>query len=98
MLQKLTPRHGYSPRRPGRLRLRLHTAGGEARRFEALAHAVREPDAGGGSLIRGAVLVLRDVTGLRDSDGRVTHYVAMFRELGSQGADEGMLEYPAQSA
>ena len=54
-----------------RLRMRLHTADGDVRRFEALVHAVRkdakEGDAGG-SEITGAVMAARDVTELRDRE------------------------------
>ena len=47
-----------------RLRLRLHTLGGDVRRFEALVHAVRDE----GGAITGAVLASRDVTELRDRE------------------------------
>lgn len=47
-----------------RLRMRLHTSGGDVRRFESLVHAVR----GEGGAISGAVLASRDVTELRDRE------------------------------
>ena len=47
-----------------RLRMRLHTAGGEVRRFETMAQPVREED----GAITGAVLASRDVTELRDRE------------------------------
>ena len=47
-----------------RLRMRLHTLGGDVRRFEALVHAVKEE----GGDIRGAVFATRDVTELRDRE------------------------------
>ena len=58
-----------------RLRLRLHTATGEVRRFEALVHPVREHEAekggriiGADPRITGAVIAARDVTELRDRE------------------------------
>ena len=39
----------------------------------------------------------RSVSAVRDADGRVTHYVALFGELGGQGAS-GAQEWPAKSA
>ncbi|MEW6690676.1 MAG: PAS domain S-box protein [Pseudomonadota bacterium] len=47
-----------------RLRMRLHTAAGDVRRFEALVHAVKD-EAGA---ITGAVIASRDVTELRDRE------------------------------
>ena len=47
-----------------RLRLRLHTIGGDVRRFEALVQAVRE----NGAPATGAVIASRDVTELRDRE------------------------------
>jgi PAS domain S-box-containing protein len=40
----------------------------------------------------------RSVSAVRDTDGRVTHYVALFRELDSHGADRGSEDRPAKSA
>ena len=52
-----------------RLRMRLHTADGDVRRFEALVHAVRDEEGDpGGSEITGAVMAARDVTELRDRE------------------------------
>lgn len=60
-----------------RLRMRLHVAGGEVRRFETLVHPVRAegdgPDGAGqiigaGSRITGAVMASRDITVLRDRE------------------------------
>lgn len=56
---------------PCRLRMRLHTSGGDVRRLEALVHPVREEagEAGGSAgAIRGAVIASRDVTELRDRE------------------------------
>jgi PAS domain S-box-containing protein len=39
----------------------------------------------------------RSVSAVRDADGRVTHYVALFGELGGQGAG-GAQEWPAKTA
>ena len=39
----------------------------------------------------------RSVSAVRDADGRVTHYVALFGELGAQAAS-GAQEWPAKSA
>ena len=39
----------------------------------------------------------RSVSAVRDPDGRVTHYVSLFRELNGYSADRGQ-ERPAQSA
>jgi PAS domain S-box-containing protein len=39
----------------------------------------------------------RSVSAVRDADGRVTHYVALFGELNRQGAG-GVEEWPAKSA
>ena len=39
----------------------------------------------------------RSVSAVRDADGRVTHYVALFGELGGQGAGSAQ-EWPAKSA
>jgi PAS domain S-box-containing protein len=47
-----------------RLRMRLHTLGGNVRRFEAMAHPVKED----GGTITGAVIASRDVTELRDRE------------------------------
>lgn len=56
-----------------RLRLRLHTRKGALRRFEMFVHPVFDGAATGGGKggaedIRGAVLVSRDITGLRDRE------------------------------
>ena len=40
----------------------------------------------------------RSMSAVRDPDGRVTHYVALFRELDSHGADRAPQERPAKSA
>lgn len=47
-----------------RLRMRLHTTGGDVRRFEALVHAVKNED----EAVTGAVIASRDVTELRDRE------------------------------
>jgi PAS domain S-box-containing protein len=47
-----------------RMRMRLRTAGGDVRRFEALVHAVQNED----GAITGAVIAARDVTELRDRE------------------------------
>ncbi len=51
-----------------RLRMRLHTSSGDVRRFEALVHAVREPEGEMRGAIQGAVIASRDVTELRDRE------------------------------
>jgi len=40
----------------------------------------------------------RSVSAVRDADGRVTHFVALFRELDSHGADRGVQDRSAKSA
>ncbi len=47
-----------------RLRMRLHTVAGDARRYDATAHPVRAEN----GEIEAAVLVFRDVTGMRDRE------------------------------
>jgi len=53
-----------------RLRMRLHTPGGEVRRFETLVHPVRAEGDGpdGEGKIIGAVLASRDITDLHDRE------------------------------
>ena len=54
-----------------RLRVRLHTASGDVRRFEAMVHPVRGAGGESGSAeraITGAVMASRDVTELRDRE------------------------------
>jgi PAS domain S-box-containing protein len=44
----------------------------------------------------------RSISAVRDTEGRVTHYVALFREIGSHGADrhpeDSLRERPLKSA
>jgi len=40
----------------------------------------------------------RSVSAVRDDDGRVTHYVSLFRELDSHGADRAAQDWSAKSA
>ena len=40
----------------------------------------------------------RSVSAVRDSDGRVTHFVALFRELDSHGSDRALQDWAAKSA
>ena len=40
----------------------------------------------------------RSVSSVRDRDGRITHYVALFRELDSHGADRGVDDRARKSA
>jgi PAS domain S-box-containing protein len=65
-----------------RLRMRLHTTGGDVRRFETLVHPVH--DEGGG--ISGAVLASRDVTELRDREEQLEVAYAAFERMA-----EGMM-------
>jgi len=40
----------------------------------------------------------RSVSAVRDSDDRITHYVALFRELGSRGTGQGAEDRSRRSA
>ena len=40
----------------------------------------------------------RSVSAVRDADGRVTHFVALFRELDSHGSDRALQDCAAKSA
>ena len=60
-----------------RLRLRLHTASGDVRRFEAMAHVVKEED----GTITGAVLASRDVTELSDREEQVEVAARAFERM-----------------
>jgi PAS domain S-box-containing protein len=64
-----------------RLRLRLHTATGDVRRFEAMVHPVEEDGA-----IKGAVLASRDVTELRDREEQLELAAHAFERM-----EEGMV-------
>jgi PAS domain S-box-containing protein len=40
----------------------------------------------------------RSVSAVRDADGRITYYVALFRELDNPGADRSLPDWGAKSA
>ena len=65
-----------------RLRMRLHSVTGDVRRFEAMAHAVKEGD----GTIKGAVLASRDVTELSDREEQLEVAAQAFERMA-----EGMM-------
>jgi len=64
-----------------RLRMRLHTRDGDIRRFEALAHPLREQGGEGEEEVLGAVLVARDVTGQREREEQLEVGAHAFERL-----------------
>lgn len=64
-----------------RLRMRLHTADGTVRRFEAMVHAVREDETDERGKIIGAVIAARDVTELSDREEQVELAAQAFERM-----------------